>query len=299
MRTTMVGRVSIRRKLGSALAIYRAHRNGDFSNAEREVAFCQMLVDAFRECTGREIQGARVLDVGCGQTATHSLILASRGAEVTGIDIEVPTLTMGPRTFVRVARRNGLERALKSLARHVLFDRRFFRDLAAATGKPVRPKGVDLRVMDVKQMSFPDSTFDLIFAPNVFEHIDDLPPAVAEVNRVLKPGGIAVITPHLFPSLSGGHNLEWHYPMTKGSEDVPAWDHLREWRFPANTYLNGLKLTDYRTAFSAMDVAREDLGTEGGEAYLTPEIWQELAGKGYSREDLLTCTATFYARKRT
>jgi len=52
-------------------------------------------------------------------------------------------------------------------------------------------------------------------------------------------------------------------------------------------------------AFAAMDVAREEFGTEGGERYLTPEIERELTGKGYSREDLLTCTVTFYARKRT
>src|ERR1035437_3493797 len=298
MRTTMVGRVSIRRKLVSAWDIFQAHRRGDFSNAEGDIAFCQQLVDALKLYTGREITGARVLDLGCGQTAAHSLILASRGADATGIDIEVPTLTMGPRTFVRVARRNGLERALKSLARHVLFDRGFFRDLAAATGRPVRAKDIDLRVMDAKHMGFPDSTFDLIFSQNVFEHIDDVPAVVAEINRVLKPSGIAIVTPHLFASLSGGHNLAWHYPLKKGAEKVPPWDHLRDCRFPANAYLNGLKLQDYRVAFAAMDVEREEFGTEGGERYLTPEIEQELAAKGYSREDLLTYNVTFYARKR-
>jgi SAM-dependent methyltransferase len=298
MKTTMVGPVSIRRKLASGLAIYQGHRKGDFSNAEREVGFCQGLVEALTLYTGRGISGARVLDVGCGQTGQHSLILASRGADVTGIDIEIPTLTMGPRTFIRVARRNGLERALKSLARHLLFDRGFLRDLASATGRPVRPKDADLRVMDAKHMDFPDSTFDLIFSPDVFEHIDDVPAAVAEINRVLKPGGIAIITPHLFASLSGGHNLEWHYPAKNGAENVPPWDHLRDRRFLANTYLNELKLQDYRVALAAMDVVHEELGTEGGERYLTPEIEQELADKGYSREDLLTYNVRFYAKKR-
>lgn len=116
---------------------------------------------------------------------------------------------------------------------------------------------------------------------------------------MLRPSGIAIVTPHLFASLSGGHNLAWHYPLKKGAEKVPPWDHLRDCQFPANAYLNGLKLQDYRVAFAAMDVAREELGTEGGERYLTPEIEQELIAKGYSREDLLTCTVTFFARKRT
>ena len=56
-------------------------------------------------------------------------------------------------------------------------------------------------------MEFEDSTFDFVHSMAVFEHIDDVPGAVRELNRVLKPGGIAVITPHLFASLQA--DITW------------------------------------------------------------------------------------------
>jgi len=180
----------------------------------------------------------------------------------------------------------------------VLFDRRSFTELSKAYGRVVRFDGIDTRVMDATAMAFDDSEFDFIYSMAVFEHISDIRAAVAEVNRVLAPGGIAVITPHLFPSLSGGHCLDWIWPDEKGSDVVPPWDHLRDHKYPPAAYMNKLKINDYRDVFrTMMDVAGEQVVTEG-ERLLTPELEDELGRKGYSREDLLTRTVTFFARKR-
>ena len=299
MKTAMTARrLPLRNKLESGLAIFRAHRSGEFSNAQGAVEYYREVRSYLERYTGLSADKARVLDLGCGQTATMSLLFRADGANVTGIDIEVPTLRMGPGTFVKVLRRNGPERALKSLARHVLFDGKYFRGLAEQFGKPVPIDGLDLRIMDATRMDFEDSTFDFVHSMAVFEHIDDVPAAVKELNRVLKPGGIAVITPHLFASLSGGHNLEWIWPDKNAAENVEPWDHLRENKHPANAYMNKLKLADYQSAFrSNMDVEKEDLVVEG-EPYLTPELEAMLSARGYSREDLLTRTVTFFVRKR-
>lgn len=241
---------------------------------------------------------ARILDLGCGQTATQTALFAADGATATGIDIEIPTFSMGPRTFVRTLRRNGPERAFKSLARHMLFDGRLFRGLSREYGKAVTFDTLDVRVMDATAMDFADSTFDFVDSMAVFEHISDVPAAVRELNRVLKPGGIAVITPHLFPSLSGGHNLEWLWPDEQPGESVPPWDHLRDNRYPAGAYMNKMKLAEYRQHFHAgLDVVDEALVVEG-ERYLTPALEAELGASGYAREDLLTRTITFFARKK-
>ncbi len=62
--------------------------------------------------------------------------------------------------------------------------------------------------------------------------------------------------------------------------------------------MNKLKIDDYRDVFrSEMDVVDEQVVVEG-ERLLTPELRDELGRKGYSREDLLTRTITFYARKK-
>ena len=52
-------------------------------------------------------------------------------------------------------------------------------------------------------MPFPDASFDLVFATDIIEHVDDDALALTEVARVLAPRGRAVITVPAFPSLWG------------------------------------------------------------------------------------------------
>ena len=49
----------------------------------------------------------------------------------------------------------------------------------------------------------PDATFDLILATDIIEHVDDDVAALAELRRVLKPGGTLLLTVPAFPSLWG------------------------------------------------------------------------------------------------
>ena len=46
------------------------------------------------------------------------------------------------------------------------------------------------------RVPFEDDSFDLVFSVTVFEHVQDYDSALAEIRRVLKPGGVAV---HVFP----------------------------------------------------------------------------------------------------
>ena len=48
--------------------------------------------------------------------------------------------------------------------------------------------------VDVHKMPYPDETFDWVFADFVIEHIENPWQAVNEMKRVLKPGGIVVLT---------------------------------------------------------------------------------------------------------
>jgi SAM-dependent methyltransferase len=56
---------------------------------------------------------------------------------------------------------------------------------------------------DICAMPFSDATFDLVLATDVIEHVDDDERALAEVARVLKPGGRALFTVPAFQSLWG------------------------------------------------------------------------------------------------
>jgi SAM-dependent methyltransferase len=56
---------------------------------------------------------------------------------------------------------------------------------------------------DVCALPFADGSFDLALATDIIEHVDDDRRALAEIFRVLKPGGAALITTPAFPSLWG------------------------------------------------------------------------------------------------
>jgi SAM-dependent methyltransferase len=68
----------------------------------------------------------------------------------------------------------------------------------SAIGLDLHPqKGVDV-VADLKKpLPFKTSSFDLVRASHVVEHLPDICSFLAEVHRVLKPGGrICILTPH-------------------------------------------------------------------------------------------------------
>jgi SAM-dependent methyltransferase len=52
--------------------------------------------------------------------------------------------------------------------------------------------GVDLQ-FDIQRIPLPDSTFDMLFACHVLEHVPDDSKAIAELRRILKPDGIAFL----------------------------------------------------------------------------------------------------------
>jgi SAM-dependent methyltransferase len=49
-------------------------------------------------------------------------------------------------------------------------------------------------VFDASALPFPDATFDALFAGEVIEHVPDARVALREWGRVLKPGGVAIVT---------------------------------------------------------------------------------------------------------
>jgi SAM-dependent methyltransferase len=282
----------------SALALWRDYRDSNLENANSQIRFHQKLTELIRAHVNQDTAKVRILEIGCGQRASQTILFQAAGAPAVGIDREVPTYRLGLKRFFRIIRINGLERALKSLCRHFFFDYPFFRRLSRQTGKNLPPDRVHVCLMDAAQLAFPDDAFDFIFSSLVFEHIGDVPAAVAEVNRVLSPGGTAWINIHLFPSLSGGHHKDWTDPRKWPSPQVPPWDHLRENRYPADNSLNRMRLEDYRRIFAAYLEVREESLVREGEQVLTPGLAAELARRGYSQDDLLVREVAFRCRKR-
>jgi SAM-dependent methyltransferase len=52
--------------------------------------------------------------------------------------------------------------------------------------------GMDLQI-DLRRATLPDASFDVIYASHVLEHIDDDRAAIGEIQRILAPGGFAIL----------------------------------------------------------------------------------------------------------
>jgi SAM-dependent methyltransferase len=84
-------------------------------------------------------------------------------------------------------------------------DGAFLRQAWRGVGVDVKPCRIpfEFRQAPVEELPFGNGAFDNVVAMEVMEHVDDLPRALGEVDRVLKSGGLFVMT---VPD----DNLIWH-----------------------------------------------------------------------------------------
>lgn len=73
-------------------------------------------------------------------------------------------------------------------------------------------RGVERLVQgSVVQLPFPDGTFDLVTSLDVIEHVEDDGAALEEMRRVLKPGGLLLLTVPAHMFLWSGHDVALHH----------------------------------------------------------------------------------------
>jgi ubiquinone/menaquinone biosynthesis C-methylase UbiE len=106
----------------------------------------------------RGVEGC-ILDVGCGPAVIETELL-QRGLDVVGVDISIEML------------RHGLDRLATS---------------------PYRAH-CQLVPGDVERLEFADGTFDAVACMGVLEYVPDYTRALREIHRVLREGGLAVIS---------------------------------------------------------------------------------------------------------
>ena len=116
--------------------------------------------------------GERVLDMGCG-AGRHAFEMYKRGADVIAFDQDADELATVSEWFAAMRDEGDLPLGAEA----------------------------DVKQGDALNLPFPDGEFDRVVAAEVLEHIPDDDAAIAELVRVLRPGGtIAVTVPGDTPS---------------------------------------------------------------------------------------------------
>jgi SAM-dependent methyltransferase len=150
---------------------------------------------------------------------------------------------------------------------------------------------------DVGLLPFPDNYFDLATSVAAFEHFLDVPRVVAELHRVIRPGGVVWVCLHLFTSPSGGHNVSFtEIPLRTIPAGVEPWDHLRKRQLPFHVPLNEWCQNQYLETFAShFEIIKEYCWMREGQEFLTPAIEAELSD--YSRDELTCGALVIVARK--
>jgi SAM-dependent methyltransferase len=276
------------RKAAELYHLFQVVRQGPAGRVAFTLDTMRRTRERVLEHSGVQLRGLKILDIGPGQQLRHMRCLSSEN-EVVGIDTDVIPQGFSLREYGEMIRVNSWMRLVKTVGRQMLgFDARFQRQLAAELG--VQELGpVSLLRMDAKRMAFPDQTFDFVCSYSAFEHIDDPGAAIREVARVLKPGGVAYISLHLYTSHSGCHDPAI---MAKGEPQPPYWPHLRpplHHTIHPSTYLNELRLNDWRDLFEGAMPGVQFVHERQDElAEPLREIQAKGELQGFSAEELLT-----------
>lgn len=78
-------------------------------------------------------------------------------------------------------------------------------EVVDARAELARLRGIDARVCDLgERLPFDDRSFDAVVSNQVIEHVADTDRFVAEARRVLRPGGLAVVSTE---NLASWHNV--------------------------------------------------------------------------------------------
>jgi SAM-dependent methyltransferase len=130
------------------------------ARAETNTRAADRLADLDRVWTALHLNpGARVLDAGCG-SGQYAIAFAERGARVTAIDLSPE--------MIRRARSRAADRDA---------------DIA-----------VEWRTGDITTLADPLAVYDAIHARVLFQFLPDVPAALRELRRVLKPGGRLLVS---------------------------------------------------------------------------------------------------------
>lgn len=122
--------------------------------------FYTLAFDYLKKVLGKPEPGRdKLLDAGCG-SGIHSIRMARQGFLVTGVDFSESTL--------KIAQEN--------------IQKKHFQD------------SVVIQQGDLTQIEFKDESFDCILCWGVLMHVPDIEAALNELSRVLKKGGILIIS---------------------------------------------------------------------------------------------------------
>ena len=243
-------KTTLRAFLSAAFCLYRSHREHVPDIVRNVILGLRSLEALLSKQYAFTLRERDVLDVGAGQFLPQMCYFAQHN-RVVGIDYDVIAQGANPVQYLRMLCCNGPRRTAKTLARKLLgIDRRYRAELIGQLHVASLPK-LHVHRMDACKMTFADSSFDFVHSFSVLHHLAEPGTALAGIVRVLRPGGVAYASLHLYTSESGFLDPRL---FTGRRGEVALWPHLRLDRvgeLRPNAFLNKLRIHQWRELFEA------------------------------------------------
>jgi SAM-dependent methyltransferase len=285
--------------LREAVHLYSKHAHGVKERVAMILGELELAEQRLLEKYGFQMRDRDILDVGAGQFLVQ-LVFFSRQNRAVGIDLDVVPQGLGVSQYATMLLRNGPRRTVKTVGRKALGIDRVYR---AETLRQLSLRSaplLDVRQMDACAMAFRDSCFDLVYSYSVFHHLPQPDAALREIVRVLKPGGLAYLSLHLYTSENGCLDPR---DITDGRGELVRWPHLRAdfaSQVSSHAYLNRLRLDQWRVLFDRYlpgAVVLQKTGARPGIEEDAKALIDSGELKHYSVEELMLHDLTIMWRK--
>jgi SAM-dependent methyltransferase len=243
-------------------------------------SFCRQAV----ERQGISPGNSKLLDLACGPLAEQAVLFGSTGYTVTAVDLDIPPKFLhlaNARQWLK--RRNHHNQWQKATAP-------YYTALSDTVQMKLKWNNVAAHLADLSRLDESDATFDAVICTNHLHHAPDVSALLAEVTRVLKPGGVFVGNIRPFAGITGAFQVEPGMP----------WAHIRpatQFEFLPPLPVNKWREEQFKATLSRyldLEIWQRDEDPEA-KKYLTPEIQAEL--EEYSPSELTCRQLLFVATK--
>jgi ubiquinone biosynthesis O-methyltransferase len=219
------------------------HWHDDVAKAEdkNSLHLCRWHYEAIKLCN--DISGRKVLEAGCGR-GDFSIYLSQKSAYVDGFDFS--------------------EAAIEIAKKKALFMNAI----------------VNFFVANAQDLPIENDLYDIIFSCECLEHLPDPQKALNEFYRVLKPGGLLVLTTENY---SNGMIIPWikswvtRKPFNSGDEVQPIENFFLYWEVKKMMEKSGFivkKVTGWHYVFLILprnkNLIKEDIQNKNLKSFLKP-----------------------------
>jgi hypothetical protein len=292
--------------LSSLFAHYRTRAKENFG-----IVNLRLCVEEYRafltKYTERDLEKCTAVEVGFGARPFRAAALAASGANICGIDLEAPLVSVSVGKLLRIAQANGMERTVKSVVRKVCFEQgeidAFNREFALCYLDAIAK--VRLTVGNCADPHFwrdVPPTVDFVYSEDVLEHVSvsEIEITCKNIRGSIRPEALLLFRPNMYSGITGGHVPEWyHSAVARGHKKTDPWNHLITGSHEPSVFLNKLSYADYYGLFARYftieEVVKTDFGL--GRQFLSAEIRSRIASK-WTDEDLLTNNVLFVMKNR-